>query len=94
LLRNHSDAFDDTRRSNLLAIEAKLESLGVCQEVSKDLDTFEQYFNAACHLIEKEKYTEALTLINKSLGKFFLFFKNLYIFRPMSESSYRRWLNR
>ncbi|KAH7724737.1 TPR Domain containing protein [Aphelenchoides avenae] len=69
LIRSHSDEYDETRRANLVAVVSQLESLGVRQEPQADLDTFEQLYNGACHLIECERYSEAVALLDKAQGK-------------------------
>nr|CAD2191526.1 unnamed protein product [Meloidogyne enterolobii] len=68
LLRTHSDEFDEIRRSNFIAVQARLHSQGNTQEVDLvSLDTFNLMFNASCHLIASGKLTEAHELLCKAL---------------------------
>uniref|UniRef100_A0A1I8BI41 Signal recognition particle subunit SRP72 n=1 Tax=Meloidogyne hapla TaxID=6305 RepID=A0A1I8BI41_MELHA len=68
LLRTHSDEFDEIRRSNFIAVQARLHSQGSTQEVDLiSLDTFNLMFNASCHLIVSGKFNEAYELLCKAL---------------------------
>lgn len=64
LIRTHTDEFDDLRRANLIAINARL---GDEQELDlMDLDTFELQYNAACQLIAVQRFGEAQKLLEKA----------------------------
>jgi len=67
LLKSDSDDNDFLRRANLITVEALLEASGVSSEPQGDLDGFEQMYNVACHLIEKEEYEKALKLLDKAV---------------------------
>ena len=67
LIRTHTDEFDDLRRANLIAINARL---GDEQELDlMDLDTFELQYNAACQLIAVQRFGEAQKLLEKASGE-------------------------
>ncbi|CAJ0585607.1 unnamed protein product, partial [Mesorhabditis spiculigera] len=67
LMRDHSDQNDEERRANLLAVQAQLEALGKKQTVSvKGLETYEQFYNAACQEIECEAFDAALKHLDKA----------------------------
>ncbi|CAJ0606676.1 unnamed protein product [Cylicocyclus nassatus] len=68
LLRNHSDDYDDERKANYLAVQAQLEALGVKQQIDDDNETYEQFYNTACQLIEAEKYEAALADLDKAIA--------------------------
>ncbi|KAH8292073.1 hypothetical protein KR054_004514 [Drosophila jambulina] len=59
IIKNTSDEYEDERRTNLSAVAANL-----AVDKSKDVpdvpeDTYEQYFNSACILSNRQKYAEA-----------------------------------
>lgn len=66
LLKDHSDDYDEERRANLIAVIAQLHANGHPQQQSSNLETFEQLYNGACHLIEASKFSQALTLLEKA----------------------------
>ncbi|CAJ0949409.1 unnamed protein product, partial [Mesorhabditis belari] len=67
LVRNHSDANDEERKANMLAVQAQLEALGIKQTITTDiLETYEQFYNAACQEIENENYEVALQHLKKA----------------------------
>uniref|UniRef100_A0AC34QX37 Tetratricopeptide repeat protein n=1 Tax=Panagrolaimus sp. JU765 TaxID=591449 RepID=A0AC34QX37_9BILA len=68
ILKSSTDDDDTLRRANLIAVECQLEANNVPVEPEKDLSGFEQMYNVACHLIEREKYPEALKLLDKALN--------------------------
>ncbi|KAI6192365.1 Signal recognition particle subunit SRP72 [Aphelenchoides bicaudatus] len=54
------DDFEDLRRANLLAATAKLEESGTHKDpTTSELDTHEQLYNQACHLIACKQLGEA-----------------------------------
>jgi len=54
------DENEDLRRANLLAATTKLHESGIEREpTTSELDTHEQLFNQACHLIACKRYDEA-----------------------------------
>lgn len=54
------DENEDLRRANLLAVTTKLHESGVEREpTTSELDTHEQLYNQACHLIACKRYDEA-----------------------------------
>ncbi|KJH42973.1 tetratricopeptide repeat protein [Dictyocaulus viviparus] len=67
LLRNHSDSYDEERKANYIAVLAQLEALGLKQQTSTDNESFEQLYNAACHLIEAGNHELALSSLNKAI---------------------------
>uniref|UniRef100_F1KZJ3 Signal recognition particle subunit SRP72 n=1 Tax=Ascaris suum TaxID=6253 RepID=F1KZJ3_ASCSU len=66
LLKNHSDDYDEERRANLIAVITQLHAMGIHQQPMTQLETFEQFYNGACHLIEAEKYSSALKMLQKA----------------------------
>ncbi|KAH8388186.1 signal recognition particle subunit SRP72 [Drosophila serrata] len=59
IIKNTSDEYEDERRTNLSAVAANL-----AVDKNKDVpdvpeDTYEQYFNSACILSNRQKYAEA-----------------------------------
>ncbi|KAH8241164.1 hypothetical protein KR032_000666 [Drosophila birchii] len=59
IIKNTSDEYEDERRTNLSAVAANL-----AVDKTKDVpdvpeDTYEQYFNSACILSNRQKYVEA-----------------------------------
>jgi DNA-binding MurR/RpiR family transcriptional regulator len=54
------DDFEDLRRANLLAATTKLQESGIHKEpTTSELDTYEQLYNQACHLIACKRLEEA-----------------------------------
>lgn len=66
LLKDHSDDYDEVRRANLIAVVTQLHANGHPQALSTKLDTYEQLYNGACHLIEAEKYSQALAYLEEA----------------------------
>lgn len=68
-MRTHSDEFDEIRRSNFIAVQARLHSQGFPQEVDLiSLDSFNLMYNASCHLISNGRLNEAYELLCKASG--------------------------
>lgn len=62
------DEYEDLRRANLLAVKAKLHESGVEQEpTTSGLDTHEQLYNHACHLVACKRYEEASKILQQAL---------------------------
>lgn len=69
LLRTHSDEFDDIRRANVIAVKSRLQESGSSNPVDEEqLETFEQMYNTACHLLNRENYVQAGSLLDKAIG--------------------------
>uniref|UniRef100_A0A1I7VLF4 Signal recognition particle subunit SRP72 n=1 Tax=Loa loa TaxID=7209 RepID=A0A1I7VLF4_LOALO len=66
LLKDHSDDYDEERCANLIAAIAQLQASGHQQQQPSHLDTFEQLYNGACHLIESGGYDQALKFLEKA----------------------------
>ncbi|KAK0395978.1 hypothetical protein QR680_001515 [Steinernema hermaphroditum] len=66
VIKNSSDEYEAERTANLLAIAARLESQGLRKDVSVPCPTYEQHYNRACCLIERQQYAEALEILEKS----------------------------
>ncbi|VDM47444.1 unnamed protein product [Toxocara canis] len=66
LLKDYSDDYDEERRANLIGVITQLHAMGTQQQPSTQLETFEQLYNGACHLIEAEKYAQALKTLQKA----------------------------
>ncbi|CAG9533532.1 unnamed protein product [Cercopithifilaria johnstoni] len=66
LLKDHSDDYDEERCANLIAAIAQLQASGHQQQPPSRLDTFEQFYNAACQLIESGGYAQALKFLEKA----------------------------
>lgn len=67
ILKTSSDVDDPLRQANLIAIESQLEASGKKCEPQTDLDGFEQMYNSACHLIEKENFQQALKVLDQAI---------------------------
>lgn len=52
----------------MIAIVALMESKGLSQNISPELNNFEQIYNYACILIEKKDFSEALKFLDKAIG--------------------------
>lgn len=58
------DENEDLRRANLLAVTTKLHESGVERDpTTSELDTFEQLYNHACHLIACKRLKEAAKVL-------------------------------
>ncbi|CAI4233371.1 unnamed protein product [Auanema sp. JU1783] len=68
LLKNHTDDYDDERKANFIAVQAQLEAQGTSGNISTGLETYEHFYNAACHQIEKENWTSALEFLEKAIS--------------------------
>lgn len=70
LLRTHSDEFDDIRRANVIAVKSRLQESGSSNPVDEEqLETFEQMYNTACHLLNRENYVQAGSLLDKAIAE-------------------------
>lgn len=70
MIRNSDNEDDDNiRRANVIALKARLSERG--QQVEVDggqLDTYEQMYNSACHLLASGRVPEAAKLLDKAIG--------------------------
>ncbi|KAI1708390.1 SRP72 RNA-binding domain-containing protein [Ditylenchus destructor] len=78
IISMHSDDYDDTRRANLMAVMALLESKkqgdlvnssALCNELDQSPETFEQIYNHACRLVNQDRYAEALKHLDVAIEK-------------------------
>ncbi|CAL2032100.1 unnamed protein product [Caenorhabditis brenneri] len=67
LIKNYSDDNDDLRRTNFLAVQARLEAQGKKQQVDQLEDSYSQHYNKACVDIEAERLKQASESLDKAL---------------------------
>ncbi|CAD5229730.1 unnamed protein product [Bursaphelenchus okinawaensis] len=69
LCREGGDGFDELRRANMLAVLGQMQQSGQkkTEPSTSGVDTYEQLYNHACHLIACEKYDDARKALDKAI---------------------------